>query len=325
MPAKSSCESLAPIALAVLIGLADDTAMAQSIEGTATCRERITSPGNPPIAFLVDDTTLFGSDTAVPVIAHGNPTTVLILLHGVGASQPGADRPLVGTYWKATVLAEKHVGGAPARDAHLVFESDGRVSGSDGCNRLMGSYEVKGGAITFGQMGGTLMACIESQGIERAFRDAVKSAARFTIDGDRLRLFDSSGRQVAQFTGQPQATGSPARLEGTSWRLVKFQGGDDTTLTPDDRAKYTIEFGAGGRLTARVDCNRGRGSWRSNGPHGLQFGPLALTRARCPEGSLHDHIVKQWPNIRSYVVRDGRLFLSLMADGGIYEFEPVQK
>jgi para-nitrobenzyl esterase len=26
--------------------------------------------------------------------------------------------------------------------------------------------------------------------------------------------------------------------------------------------------------------------------------------------------------VRSYVIRNGHLFLSLMADGGIYEFEP---
>ncbi len=32
-------------------------------------------------------------------------------------------------------------------------------------------------------------------------------------------------------------------------------------------------------------------------------------------------IDKQWDFIRSYVVKDRRLFLSLMADGGIYEFE----
>jgi para-nitrobenzyl esterase len=107
-------------------------------------------------------------------------------------------------------------------------------------------------------------------------------------------------------------------LAGTSWQLVKFQRSDDTTRTPDDRAKYTIEFGAGGRLTARVDCNRGRGTWKSSGPQ-IEFGPLALTHAKCPAGSLHDQIVKQWGNIRSYVIRDDHLFLALMADGGIYE------
>ncbi len=117
----------------------------------------------------------------------------------------------------------------------------------------------------------------------------------------------------------------PAGLGGTSWQLVRFQGGDDTTLTPDDRAKYTIEFRADGSLTARIDCNRGRGTWTSPGPSQLQFGPLAVTRAQCPQGSLHDRIVKDWSYIRSYVSKDGHLFLSLMADGGIYEFEPIAK
>jgi heat shock protein HslJ len=120
-----------------------------------------------------------------------------------------------------------------------------------------------------------------------------------------------------------QAPPAAANLTGTSWQLVKFQGSDDTTLTPDDRSKYTIEFGADGRLSARIDCNRGRGTWKTTGPSQLQLGPLALTRAMCPPGSLHDRIVKQWGAIRSYVLKDGHLFLSLMADGGIYEFEPV--
>jgi len=35
-------------------------------------------------------------------------------------------------------------------------------------------------------------------------------------------------------------------------------------------------------------------------------------------------MVKQWPYVRSYVIQDGHLFLSLMADGGIYEFEPMR-
>ena len=111
-------------------------------------------------------------------------------------------------------------------------------------------------------------------------------------------------------------------LGGRVWQLVKFQSSDETTLTPDDRTKYTFEFGGDGGLSVRVDCNRGRGTWTSAGPNQLQIGPLALTRAACPPGSLHDRIVKDLPFIRSYVIRDGRLFLALMADGGIYELEP---
>ena len=111
--------------------------------------------------------------------------------------------------------------------------------------------------------------------------------------------------------------------DGTSWQLVKFQGSDDKALTPDDRTKYTIAFGKDGRVSARIDCNRGRGTRKSSGPNQLQFGPLALTRAMCPPGSLHDRIATDWEFVRSYTLKDGHLFLALMADGGIYEFEPL--
>jgi para-nitrobenzyl esterase len=113
-------------------------------------------------------------------------------------------------------------------------------------------------------------------------------------------------------------------LAGTSWQLVQFQGGDDTVLRPDDGSKYTLSFVGDGRLSARVDCNRGSGTWKSSEPGRLEFGPMAITRAFCPPPSLHDQILRQLPHVRSYVVRDGHLFLSLMADGGIFEFEPAR-
>jgi heat shock protein HslJ len=116
---------------------------------------------------------------------------------------------------------------------------------------------------------------------------------------------------------------SAADLRGTTWRLVRFQGGDGTILTPDDPSQYTIAFGRDGQLSVRIDCNRGRGTWTSPEPSRLELRPLALTRAMCPPGSLHDRIVRHWAFVRSYVVGDGHLFLSLMADGGIYELEPI--
>jgi len=100
--------------------------------------------------------------------------------------------------------------------------------------------------------------------------------------------------------------------------------GDGTLLTPDDKAKYTLAFAADGVMSARVDCNRARAGWKSSGPNQLEFGPIAATRAQCPPGSLHDQIMRQLPNVRSYLMKDGQLFLSLMADGGVYRFEPAR-
>jgi heat shock protein HslJ len=233
---------------------------------------------------------------------------------------PAGSRPLEGTYWKAVELSGKPTPAQDAkREAHLVFLASGRVSGSDGCNRVAGGYLLKGDAITFSQILGTQMACVNAGDTERPFRDALQSAMRLTRAGDRLELYDAAGKRLAAF--RAAASSVSGGLDGTSWQLVKFQGSDDRTLTPDDGAKYTIEFGGDGRLTARIDCNRGRGTWKAADASQLQLGPLALTRALCPPGSLHDQIVRQWANIRSYVIKDGHLFLTLMADGGLYEFE----
>jgi para-nitrobenzyl esterase len=117
-------------------------------------------------------------------------------------------------------------------------------------------------------------------------------------------------------------TTGPVSLGGTAWQLVKFQGGNDKAIAPEDPAKYTVEFLADGSVAMRIDCNRARGTWKSPGPSRLEFGPMAVTRVECPPGSLYDKFSRDMGYVRSYVVRNGRLFLALMADGGIYEFEP---
>jgi para-nitrobenzyl esterase len=125
-------------------------------------------------------------------------------------------------------------------------------------------------------------------------------------------------------TSASAQTPSPS-LSGTSWQLVRIQSMDDKVARPTDRSKYTMTFGADGRVNMLVDCNHGSGTWTSAEASQLVFGPMAMTRAMCPPGSLHDRIVKDMPYVRSYVIKDGHLFLSLMADGGIYEFEPMPK
>jgi heat shock protein HslJ len=250
--------------------------------------------------------------------------------HMVESDVP-SDVPLESTRWKAVELEGTVVPNAadPQRAAHVVFDGEGRFAGSDGCNRVMGSYQVNDDAIAFAQAASTQMACLDSGETERQFRAALADARSYRIVDHALELAGIAGTLVARF--EAESTGGPAaasagvgsELGGTSWQLVRFEGGDETTLTPDDPTKYTLEFDADGSLTARIDCNRGRGTWESPAAGQLTLGPLALTRAMCPPGSLHDQIVRQLGYVRSYVLKDGRLFLALMADGGIYEFEPA--
>lgn len=277
-----------------------------------------------------DNTLLFTSDTVIPVLTEGHGRAADIPLVRAGGT-PQTVAPLEGTRWVATQLLSESVPSDvdPRRRPDLLLGAERRVSGTDGCNRVTGTFVLTGDALSFGQLASTQMACLDAGGFERAYREALAAARRWRISEGRLELLGADAAVVALFVVAEPASppGASIRhqdrtLAGTAWQLVRFQGGDDTVLVPDDRTKYTLAFDmAGDGITMRVDCNRGRGTWTSSGPSQIHFGPLVMTRAMCAPGSMHDQIVRQWGNVRSYVLRDGRLFLSLMADGGIYKFE----
>lgn len=116
---------------------------------------------------------------------------------------------------------------------------------------------------------------------------------------------------------------SSETLTGTAWRLVQIMSMDDQIFIPDERNKYTLAFEDNGRLIVRADCNRGQSTWSFKPPSQLEFGQLATTRALCPPGSLHDRFISDLNYVRSYVFKDGHLFLATLADGAILEFEPI--
>ncbi len=75
-------------------------------------------------------------------------------------SEPG----ITEKYWKLAVIF-----GDPVvwnenfnQEPYLILKTEGnRVIGSDGCNRLMGSYELKkGNHLSFSEIGSTKMACM---------------------------------------------------------------------------------------------------------------------------------------------------------------------
>jgi para-nitrobenzyl esterase len=112
-------------------------------------------------------------------------------------------------------------------------------------------------------------------------------------------------------------------LGGTSWQLVKIHNADGTSVHPDDPNKYTLAFEADGSLVARLNCNRGHGTWKSTAPGQIELGAMALTRMMCLHPWLSDRIAKDWTSVQSYKIEDGRLRLRL-SDGEYYEFEPKE-
>jgi len=136
-----------------------------------------------------------------------------------------------------------------------------------------------------------------------------------------------SGEKKSDSAAEP-ATESP--LAGTEWQLVEFQSMDDAqgTTRPDDPSKYTMRLNEDGTVNMKLNCNRATGTWSAEAASdpssgSFEFGPLASTKALCPPPSMDEQITVQAQYIRSYLLKDGRLYLSLMADGGIYAWEPL--
>ena len=80
---------------------------------------------------------------------------------------------------------------------HLILEANGKLSGTDGCNRLSGGWEQDGDVVTFGEVATTAMACPD---VETWLMDL--DTAR--IDGDTLHVKDASGSEIGSLTKASQ-------------------------------------------------------------------------------------------------------------------------
>jgi len=106
---------------------------------------------------------------------------------------------LPGTCWRWVEID----GRAPLIDAEATLAFDAKsVTGSTGCNRYFGEYTASRGALAFGVLGQTEMACLEPKGImaqERAYLDALARAEQFTVVDNQLTI-RCEGGQVLVFS-----------------------------------------------------------------------------------------------------------------------------
>jgi heat shock protein HslJ len=153
-----------------------------------------------------------------------------------------------------------------------------------------------------------------------------------------LRSVQAAGPVLAPTTLPDQAAGNTgavgaknaSALAGTQWRLVEFQSMDDAIgiVRPHDPNLYTMQLGRDGTVDLRLNCNRATGTWTSRpgsdaASGRFEFGPLAGTHALCPPPSIDDRVAADARFVRGYLLKDGRLHLSLMADAGTYAWEPL--
>lgn len=78
------------------------------------------------------------------------------------------------------------------------------MSGSGGCNRLMGGFRLSGEQLSFSKLASTQMACPpELMVFERRYSEALGRVRRWSIDKQNLLLQDERGRTLLLFTAKP--------------------------------------------------------------------------------------------------------------------------
>lgn len=138
---------------------------------------------------------------------EGAPRPHLVVKRFIGAwprescGNPLADSPLRNTYWKLVRLEGEPVPVAEKQtEPHLILAADElRVSGSGGCNRVMGGFELDGDRLSFSRMASTMMACVNGMEVEQRFLKSLEDVQRYRIGGSHLDMLDAGGDVVARF------------------------------------------------------------------------------------------------------------------------------
>jgi heat shock protein HslJ len=121
----------------------------------------------------------------------------LLLINASGktlASFSKQSMELGGTSWQVlSVNNGKQAVVSTIIDSKLTahFSSDGKLSGSAGCNQYTASYEVSGKTIKIGSVAATRKLCMKPESImeqEAQFLHALETVARYRLDGTRLEL-----------------------------------------------------------------------------------------------------------------------------------------
>lgn len=225
-------------------------------------------------------------------------------------STPMPENTLNGSEWQlATVNETPAVVGA---EATLLF-ADGRITGTTGCNRYTGSYTLgEDGAIDFGPLASTMMACAEPQmQQEMAFGKALEVAVRYTVSVGALILSDANGVEVAIFVPR-----KAFELVGPTWTAYGINNGRQAVVNNAATSRVNAVFGADGFVTGSAGCNNYRAAYTVDG-NKISIQPPVSTRRLCVDDEVMEqetNFLNALPRAATYRIDGDKL--QLRDDGG---------
>jgi heat shock protein HslJ len=139
-----------------------------------------------------------------------------------GNSSDDSADALFGKKWKLTEIRGNSVKAEP----YIEFDREkGRFSGSGGCNRISGGFEVSDNILKLSQVISTKMACLDAAAnqTEADFLRELTGALRFEIRDDVLRLY-AGDDLVLTFKASPTDAGEGTPTAAVTGRVGEVSG-----------------------------------------------------------------------------------------------------
>ncbi len=233
------------------------------------------------------------------------------------SSQPSQGSELLYQYkWYLTELRGKPFTFVGNNNyAHLLFTpgQQNRVTGSTGCNRLNGSYDLTGvNFLKFSPLATTKMAC---QGnTEAEFIEALGQVNNWSIASEQLLL--SNGKiLVAKLKAVSMETD---KLSGT-WDLnyisglrIAFDG-----LYPKEKPSISFNLSSN-ELGGNTTCNGFSSKYTING-NNINFADPLKTMMFC-EGGGEEAFLNMLKKVNKYAVSDGNTLTFMIDDVAVMRF-----
>jgi heat shock protein HslJ len=111
---------------------------------------------------------------------------------------------LADTAWTVVAYSDAKAGLARVLAGTVltaVFNPDGRISGSGGCNSYTGTYRETALSISIGPVASTRKFCSKPDGVmaqEAAFFASLTAASTYTTDGAKLKLRTETGATAVE-------------------------------------------------------------------------------------------------------------------------------
>src|SRR5579863_3310035 len=104
-------------------------------------------------------------------------------------AQASASDSLKETQWNLIELDGNPVASSASPPYIYLHDDHDKLTGSGGCNRLFGSFDLDGNSLQFHSVALTLMACAGDAGAHEAqLLEALKLVTGYRISGDELEL-----------------------------------------------------------------------------------------------------------------------------------------